>query len=83
MQAISHSNPPLLTLLRLTAKAREAFERLRYHSKPIHYRVERCDGVGEYRWKVVIQGSARAVALRRTRREALQVCTRLEGSGTR
>lgn len=81
MQAISHSNPPLLTLLRLTAKAREAFERLRYHSEPIHYRVERCDGLGEYRWKVVIPGSARAIALRRTRREALEACDKLEGKG--
>lgn len=81
MQAISHNNPPLLTLLRLTAKARETFERFRYHSTPMHYRVERCDGAGEYRWKVVIPGSARAVALRRTRSEALEACDTLEGRG--
>lgn len=82
MQVLIHSNPSLKVLMRLTARARETFERLRRHSAPISYRVERCDGVGEFRWKVVVPGSARAVALRRTRREALQACDRLEGRGS-
>ncbi|WP_447751668.1 hypothetical protein [Pseudomonas nicosulfuronedens] len=78
MQATMHSNPSLPALLRLTAKARETFERLRRPAEQIVYRIERVDGAGEFRWKVVAPGSSRAVALRRTKREALQACERLE-----
>lgn len=55
----SATNPlaSLPGLLRLTAKAREAFEQLRNFTKPTSYRVERCDEAGEYRWKVVAAGS--------------------------
>lgn len=72
-------NPSLQTLLRLSAKAREAFEMLRRRSPAVTYQVERCDTIGAYRWKVVASGTTRTVAVRRTRQEALQVCNKLEG----
>lgn len=83
MQATMHSTQPLQTLLCLTVKARESFERLRNFNKAFSYRVERCDSAGDFRWRVVAAGSARTVALRRTRREALLACDRFEGRDIR